>query len=65
MPKKPSLKSRLGLPKKKNERTGITITLSRSKEERSGSKRSRKRSYDVESDTSDVSDFFKKIKKIF
>merc|ERR1711892_343207 len=55
VPKKPSLKSRLGLPKKKNERTGITITLSRSKEERSGSKRTRKRSYDVESDTSDVS----------
>ena len=52
VPKK-SLKSRLGVPKKKNERTGITITLSRNKEERK--ERRRKRSYDVDSDTaSDV-----------
>ena len=53
VPKK-SLKSRLGTPKKKNERTGITITLSRSKEEKRSDRR-RKRSYDAESDTSEVS----------
>lgn len=51
-PKK-SLKSRLGVPKKKNERTGITITLSRSNDEKRH--RRRKRSYDAESDTSEVS----------
>merc|ERR1719454_851609 len=53
VPKK-SLKSRLGVPKKKNERTGITITLSRSKDEKRSDRR-RKRSYDAESDTSEVS----------
>jgi hypothetical protein len=56
--RKGSIKSRLGLPaKKKNEPTGLTITLSRSKEEENGIEKKRKRSYetmDSDSDTSEV-----------
>ena len=49
-PRKGSLKSRLGIPKKKNEPTGLTITLSRSNDK----DKKRKRSYESLDSDSDA-----------